>query len=210
MYSELAKFACYRPVFKLSASHLPWAYWRCLSKATGWQPRGDPYGVLVQGEICSKLAFGIAPCCFSASERIPCLSVCSEFWVYFTTPIQAGVVMYMLYQLLGNSIFAGAGIMALAVPFSFSLGFFQKKIRMATMKIKDERIKMINETLSSIKVSLIVGGNEWYGQVPHSWLLATFCSIFCTTFVQALHFKFVYSFHHSPRLPSSFPITGSL
>ncbi|KAF6018307.1 hypothetical protein EB796_023393 [Bugula neritina] len=86
-----------------------------------------------------------------------CRTVCfvNEFWVFFTTPIQATVAIYLLYQLLGNSVFAALGIMLVTAPVSFGIAYFQRKHRMAAMKIKDERIKMINETLSSIKVCLI-------------------------------------------------------
>ncbi|KAF6024398.1 hypothetical protein EB796_017310 [Bugula neritina] len=77
----------------------------------------------------------------------------NEFWVFFTTPVQAAIAIYLLYQLLGNSVFAALGIMLVTAPVSFGIAYFQRRHRVAAMKIKDERIKMINETLSSIKVS---------------------------------------------------------
>ena len=53
---------------------------------------------------------------------------------------------------MGNSIFAGVSILLVAAPVSFAIGILQRKIRVKTMKIKDERIKLLKEVLSSIKV----------------------------------------------------------
>lgn len=63
------------------------------------------------------------------------------------------ICLYMLYQLLGNSIFAGLGCMLLGPPISFVIGWIQKKLRVTAMKLKDERIKLMSEIISGIKVS---------------------------------------------------------
>ena len=76
-----------------------------------------------------------------------------ELYVYIVAPTQTAVAMYMLYQLLGNSIFASVAILLLATPISGLIGWAQRRIRLAIMKVKDERIKLINEALTSIKVS---------------------------------------------------------
>ena len=80
-----------------------------------------------------------------------------ELYVYIVAPTQTAVAMYMLYQLLGNSIFASVAILLLATPISGLIGWAQRRIRLAIMKVKDERIKLINEALTSIKVSLCGG-----------------------------------------------------
>ena len=72
--------------------------------------------------------------------------------MFLTSPVQIAAVMFFLYQLLGNSIFAGVGLLVLATPISFIISYFQRRIRLQIMKIKDERIKLTKETLSSIKV----------------------------------------------------------
>ena len=69
------------------------------------------------------------------------------------------ICLYMLYQLLGNSIFAGLGCMLLGPPISFIIGWIQKKLRALSMRIKDERIKLMSEILSGIKV----GGDNFSG-----------------------------------------------
>ena len=68
----------------------------------------------------------------------------------------AGICLYMLYELLGNSIFAGIGCMLLGPPISFVTGYFEEKLRTKSMEVKDERIKVMNEVLSGIKVSCSV------------------------------------------------------
>ncbi|XP_067942300.1 multidrug resistance-associated protein 1-like [Watersipora subatra] len=75
-----------------------------------------------------------------------------EGWVFIIVPIQICVVIYMLHRSMGNSIFAGVAILLVAAPVSFAIGILQRKIRVKTMKIKDERIKLLKEVLSSIKV----------------------------------------------------------
>jgi ATP-binding cassette, subfamily C (CFTR/MRP), member 1 len=58
----------------------------------------------------------------------------------------------MLWRILGVAVFAGLGVMLLMIPLS---GFIAAKLRdlqIVQMKIKDERVKSINEILNGMKV----------------------------------------------------------
>ena len=78
----------------------------------------------------------------------------SEAYVYFYVPVQASIALYLLYQLLGNAAFAGLGIIALSAPSTIIIGYFTQKLRKLALEVKDERIKMMNESLNAIKVSM--------------------------------------------------------
>ena len=72
--------------------------------------------------------------------------------MYFYVPVQASIALYMLHQLLGNAAFAGLGIIAVSLPITLFIGKFTARLRKYAMEVKDERVKMMNETLNAIKV----------------------------------------------------------
>lgn len=78
--------------------------------------------------------------------------ISSEAYVYIWVPVQAGISLYLLYGLLGNSMFAGLAVLAVSGPTTVLMSRFSHSFRRAIMKIKDKRIKIINETLNAIKV----------------------------------------------------------
>ena len=60
--------------------------------------------------------------------------------------------MFLLYQELGASIFAGLAILIIIMPLNAIFASFLKKLQTKQMEYKDERIKIINEILNGIKV----------------------------------------------------------
>lgn len=71
----------------------------------------------------------------------------------FEVAFRAAIAFYLLYQLLGNSVFFGLGCMLVAPPISFITASIQNKLRLKLMEIKDERIRLMNEVVSGIRVS---------------------------------------------------------
>ena len=70
---------------------------------------------------------------------------------FFTTPLNIIIACYNLYNLIGYTVFAGIGLIALNM-------YLQKKIRSYTgnlwekiHKTKDKRIQLIVETINHIK-----------------------------------------------------------
>lgn len=66
-------------------------------------------------------------------------------------PIQIVVVLFSLYILLGNAIFAGIIPMVIMIPVNSLLSRRVRSLSMLKMKYNDARVKATNEVLSSIK-----------------------------------------------------------
>ena len=60
--------------------------------------------------------------------------------------------MFLLYQELGASMFAGFAILIIILPLNAIFASFFKKLQTKQMEYKDERVKIINEILNGIKV----------------------------------------------------------
>lgn len=84
--------------------------------------------------------------------------VVSLFWTFaclrlYIFVFQMCLCMYFLYQQLQASVFAGLGVMFLLVPFNFWISIKQRRLQFTQMKLKDSRIKLLNEILNGMKVS---------------------------------------------------------
>lgn len=66
--------------------------------------------------------------------------------------IQTGLSLYLLHGLVGNSVFAGLTVLLITSPITVLMCKYAHRYGNATMKSKDERVKIINEALSAIKV----------------------------------------------------------
>jgi ATP-binding cassette subfamily C (CFTR/MRP) protein 1 len=72
--------------------------------------------------------------------------------ILWSAPIVMSLAIFLLWQNLGVSVFSGLAVMIFMLPLS---GFVATKIRslqVQQMKIKDERVKSMNEILSGMKV----------------------------------------------------------
>ncbi|KAG8247448.1 Canalicular multispecific organic anion transporter 1 [Homalodisca vitripennis] len=70
----------------------------------------------------------------------------------WSAPLQITLALYFLWQLLGPAVLAGLAVMILMVPVNVWLVRQNRRLRIKQMKYKDERIKIMNEVLSGIKV----------------------------------------------------------
>jgi len=70
----------------------------------------------------------------------------------WSAPLQIGLSVYFLYNVLGVAVFAGLGVMILLIPINGFLANATKKLQIKQMKNKDRRVKMMNEILSGMKV----------------------------------------------------------
>ena len=75
----------------------------------------------------------------------------------WSSPVQIAICIYMLWGILGPSMLAGIGVMILLMPVNGCLANRQKVYQVAQMKLKDERIKMVNEVLNGVKVLKLYG-----------------------------------------------------
>lgn len=70
----------------------------------------------------------------------------------WSAPFQICLTMYYLWLLLGPSVIAGFLVMVLMIPLNGFLSSYQRKLQIKLMKLKDERVKVINELLNGIRV----------------------------------------------------------
>ncbi|CAI9738034.1 resistance-associated 1-like isoform X1 [Octopus vulgaris] len=92
--------------------------------------------------------------CSRFQEAIPFL------YVMISSPIQISLSLYLLYQQLGASAFAGLVLLVFFIPVN---GILMGKIKMyqaQQMKSKDIRIKLMNEILNGIKVIKLYAWEE--------------------------------------------------
>ncbi|XP_075790564.1 LOW QUALITY PROTEIN: ATP-binding cassette sub-family C member 2 [Pelodiscus sinensis] len=72
----------------------------------------------------------------------------------WSAPLQIALATLFLWWELGPSVLAGIGVMVLVIPINAVLVTKARGIQMKNMKNKDERMKIMNEILSGIKVNL--------------------------------------------------------
>jgi len=78
----------------------------------------------------------------------------------WSSPIQFGVALFFLYNTLGISTLAGLGVMLLIVPLNWLIVDRIVALQAKQMAEKDERIKMMNEVLTGIKVLKLYSWEE--------------------------------------------------
>nr|KAG5699388.1 hypothetical protein BaRGS_008296 [Batillaria attramentaria] len=76
-------------------------------------------------------------------------------WTLWSSPLQICVSLYLLFNLLGAAMVAGLAVLILLIPVNglvmSKLGALMEKL----MLHKDKRLKLINEVLNGMKVSLV-------------------------------------------------------
>ncbi|XP_055295954.1 multidrug resistance-associated protein 1 isoform X1 [Sitodiplosis mosellana] len=70
----------------------------------------------------------------------------------WSAPLQIGLAVYFLWDLLGPSVLAGLAVMIILIPVNGVIANKIKSLQIRQMKNKDERVKLMNEILSGIKV----------------------------------------------------------
>ncbi len=74
--------------------------------------------------------------------------------LFWSAPLQIIISLIFLFDIMGPSIFAGLAVMLLMLPINALIASYSKKLQVKQMLFKDSRIKLINEVLNGIKVSL--------------------------------------------------------
>lgn len=67
-------------------------------------------------------------------------------------PFQITVSAYLLWQELGPSVLAGIAVLIIIFPINGIIANYSKKLNAQNMKNRDERVKLMNEILSGIRV----------------------------------------------------------
>jgi ATP-binding cassette, subfamily C (CFTR/MRP), member 1 len=72
--------------------------------------------------------------------------------VLWSGPLIIGVTIYLLWVQLGIAVTAGIAVMILITPLSGIIAAKLRDLQVLQMKIKDERVKIMNEVLNGMKV----------------------------------------------------------
>ncbi|GLH03627.1 Multidrug resistance protein homolog 49 [Gryllus bimaculatus] len=70
----------------------------------------------------------------------------------WSAPLQIALALYFLWDTLGPSVLAGLAVMIILIPVNGVVANRVKVLQIRQMKNKDERVKLMNEVLSGIKV----------------------------------------------------------
>ncbi|XP_067675078.1 multidrug resistance-associated protein 1-like [Haliotis asinina] len=73
-------------------------------------------------------------------------------WGIWGNPMKISIGLYLLYESLGLSMFAGMAVLLFFIPVNTYVTFRLKKHQTDLMKWKDKRMKMMNEILNGIKI----------------------------------------------------------
>ncbi|XP_050541854.1 multidrug resistance-associated protein 1 isoform X1 [Daktulosphaira vitifoliae] len=97
---------------------------------------------------------------FTVGEIVNLMAVDAHRFVDLTTylnmiwsaPFQIALAIYFLWQILGPSVLAGLFVMIVLIPINGVVAAKARSLQIKQMKNKDERVKLMNEILSGIKV----------------------------------------------------------
>lgn len=101
---------------------------------------------------------------FTVGEIVNLMAVDAHRFVDLTTylnmiwsaPFQIGLAIYFLWQSLGPSVLAGLFVMIVLIPINGFVAAKARNLQIKQMKNKDQRVKLMNEILSGIKVILFL------------------------------------------------------
>ena len=115
----------------------------------------------------------------------------------WTGPLLIPVVMYLVYQEMGPAALTAVGVLVAVIPLQFLMGFFLTKIRYHLMKnsvcyiilfvlptcrlqcakLTDDRIKVLNEVISSIRVIKMYVWENTFKKVVEKIRRSVLCSL---------------------------------
>ncbi|KAB0390270.1 hypothetical protein E2I00_014382, partial [Balaenoptera physalus] len=80
------------------------------------------------------------------------MDVTSFIHLLWSNVLQISLSIYFLWAELGPSVLAGVGVMVLLIPINGVIATKNRAIQVKNMKYKDNRLKIMNEVLSGIKI----------------------------------------------------------
>lgn len=95
------------------------------------------------GEIVNLMSVDV-------QKMMDCIPFINLVW---SAPLQIGLALYFLWEILGPSSLAGLVVMLLLIPVNALIAAKAKVYQVAQMEKKDHRVKLMSEILSGIKVS---------------------------------------------------------
>eukprot|EP01084_Bolivina_argentea_P028757 53399_1 len=85
-------------------------------------------------------------------------------WMLISAPWQITLAVYLLYQQIGWSVFIGiAANVIVLTPIQVGIGIKARTIQQQVQKVKDKRIKVVNEVFGSMKIVKMYGWEKSFG-----------------------------------------------
>ncbi|KAE8553094.1 hypothetical protein EYB25_004473 [Talaromyces marneffei] len=89
----------------------------------------------------------------------------TQLW---SAPFQITLCMVSLYQLVGNSMWAGIGVMILMIPINGIIARMMKTLQIVQMKNKDSRTRLMTEILNNMKsIKLYAWNKAFMSKLSH-------------------------------------------
>jgi ABC-type multidrug transport system fused ATPase/permease subunit len=124
------------------------------------------------------------------------LPLINSMW---SAPLQIIIAVYLLWQQLGIATLAGVSVMLILMPINGFVAMRLRLLQTALMKLKDKRIKLMNEILSGIRVWKMYAWeksfNEKVMQIRNSEISKLTARAFYQGFI-------IFSFHSAQTLVS--------
>ncbi|KAJ8955575.1 hypothetical protein NQ318_001405 [Aromia moschata] len=83
----------------------------------------------------------------------------NDVWIGF---VQAGIACYLIYRKMGVAAFVGVGFFLVVMPIQIFIGKQASALRMKTGKKTDERLQIIQEAISAIKIVKLFGWEDYF------------------------------------------------
>ncbi|CAG5117053.1 unnamed protein product, partial [Candidula unifasciata] len=87
-------------------------------------------------------------------------NVVNFIYIVFSAPFQIGIALYMLYDQIGLATFAGLGVLIILLPMNTVTSIAMRKFNRQMMRLKDRRIRLMNEVLTGMKVLKVYAWEE--------------------------------------------------
>ncbi|CAG2121106.1 unnamed protein product, partial [Medioppia subpectinata] len=105
----------------------------------------------------------------------------------FVAPLQAAIVLYLLWTHLRWACLAGMGILVLFIPFQILMGRMFRSIRQKTAKLTDSRIRLMQEIIAGMRVIKMYAWEQPFAQLVATARKAEVKQIRSSNFLKGLH-----------------------
>ncbi|XP_076312434.1 ATP-binding cassette sub-family C member 4-like isoform X1 [Tachypleus tridentatus] len=102
-------------------------------------------------------------------------------------PLQTVVIIAVLWQHLGPASFAGLSVLLLYIPFQGTMGRLFSKLRLKTASITDERIRLMNEIVSGMRVIKMYTWENPFADLIETIRRKEICKIQYTSILRAVN-----------------------
>ena len=131
------------------------------------------------------------------AEFVPMIN---QMW---SAPLQVVIAVYLLWQQLGIATVSGIVVMLILMPINGFVAARLRLLQMSLMKLKDKRIKLMNEILSGIRVWKMYAWEQSFNEKVMKLRNSEISNLITRAFYQGF---IVFSFTSAQVLVSSYHV----